>query len=449
MSKLSNCGFVEVARARALNLWDAKTKSAISSIKMEHTGSKALVERVLLSSAEDVEAQLLSISFFADVPNPYSGALMRSMQLEVKMLQQDGSLRLRPEVRLVQPVSEREYHNDINRHVVLHAVARRMKVREASNALSEMAICERACHCIPLPSAMSDGLCKLVELLDKANRSLQFYTQQVSNLTREGADTAQECSICLEGTRDISSMAILPCSHVFHSECIRMVLASNPLCPECRTPVPKSHVASVVMELKPPEPKPAEAAAPSRILPHAWKKNGSKLNAVVGRLRIIREDDPKAKALVFVQWADLEARVCQALKDHGIPFLCLVGDSRRSLRLGSQDGAVLRRFQEETRPDSPYVLVLSLQRAASGTNLTSASHVLFVHPMNAETVQTAAAYERQALARVRRIGQTRNEVHIWRFMTKHTVEEHIWKLHREAPEDAEADRVAVGSASES
>ena len=160
-------------------------------------------------------------------------------------------------------------------------------------------------------------------------------------------------------------------------------------------------------------------------------------------------EGPKAKALVFVQWADLEAKVCQALKDHGIPFLCLAGDSRRRLRLGDEDGAVLQRFQEDGRPESPYVLVLSLQRAAAGTNLTSASHVLFVHPMNAETVQTAAAYERQALARVRRISQTRKEVHIWRFVTKQTVEEHIWKLHRQVPENAEADRVVVDSAMES
>merc|ERR1712050_281738 len=108
----------------------------------------------------------------------------------------------------------------------------------------------------------------------------------------------------------------------------------------------------------------------------------------------------------------------------------------------------LQRFQEDKRPNAPFVLVLSLQRAAAGTNLTSASHILFVHPMNAETVQTAAAYERQALARVRRIGQTRKEVHVWRFVTKQTVEEHIWKLHREAPGNAEADQAVVDLSAE-
>ena len=74
-----------------------------------------------------------------------------------------------------------------------------------------------------------------------------------------------------------------------------------------------------------------------------------------------------------------------------------------------------------------FVLLLSLEHAASGTNLTAANHVIFVHPMNAETLSTAVAYERQALARVRRVGQERDEVHVWRFIAKDTVEEYMHK----------------------
>ena len=45
--------------------------------------------------------------------------------------------------------------------------------------------------------------------------------------------------------------------------------------------------------------------------------------------------------------------------------------------------------------------------------------------MNADTLSSAVAYERQALARVRRVGQERAEVHVWRFVTRETVEEHM------------------------
>jgi hypothetical protein len=47
---------------------------------------------------------------------------------------------------------------------------------------------------------------------------------------------------------------------------------------------------------------------------------------------------------------------------------------------------LLKQFQDSTDSDDPWILLLSLESAASGTNLTAASHVLFVHPMNAETV---------------------------------------------------------------
>ena len=70
-------------------------------------------------------------------------------------------------------------------------------------------------------------------------------------------------------------------------------------------------------------------------------------------------------------------------------------------------------------------MLLSLEHAASGSNLTAANHVIFVHPMNADTLSSAVAYERQALARVRRVGQERAEVHVWRFVTRETVEEHM------------------------
>ena len=65
----------------------------------------------------------------------------------------------------------------------------------------------------------------------------------------------------------------------------------------------------MVMELKPPAPKRDEGAARAADMSVAWKRNGSKLNAVAQRLRAIRRQDPTAKALVFVQWSDLEVKV--------------------------------------------------------------------------------------------------------------------------------------------
>merc|ERR1712190_624343 len=115
----------------------------------------------------------------------------------------------------------------------------------------------------------------------------------------------------------------------------------------------------------------------------------------------------------------METKVAEALQTHGLPFLHMKTRSR-------SNGDELERFQNGCEE---WVLILSLERAASGSNLTSANHVLFVHPMNATSVATAKAYEQQAVARVRRIGQSRPEIHVWRFVTRDTIEEHMHNLH--------------------
>ena len=74
-----------------------------------------------------------------------------------------------------------------------------------------------------------------------------------------------------------------------------------------------------------------------------------------------------------------------------------VGDSNRILNLGDE--------------------------SASGANLTTANHLVFVHPLVAESQQKWTQQEAQAVGRVRRYGQNR-EVFVHRFI----VDESILKI---------------------
>ncbi|CAE7278238.1 Hltf [Symbiodinium sp. CCMP2456] len=424
--------YLELARAGAFGCWTQELKTELAArLPSLHAEVKSMVEPLLAMTAGELQRKMVRDIDPSDNQRPEAAALQMALRLSVTSMTADGELRLRPLACLQQPVPESEYFvDDSQRHLVVHSVARKAKHGEADDALCDLAIC-RCDDATPkqLRTAFAKGILELVSLLDKAQRSLQFYEQQLGQL-QSSERSERECSICLEPMNDLSTAAILPCSHVFHMHCVRDVLARIPNCPECRAPLQPSRISSVVMELKKPEPQPVQ-----RAMSRAWKRHGSKLNAVAAKLKEIRQSDPSAKALVFVQWVDLEAKACRALQDHGVPFLHLsnlLEDVRKRKQLALQDGQVLRRFQEESGPDAPFALVLSLQRAASGTNLTAASHVLFVHPMNAESIETAAAYERQALGRVRRIGQSQQSINVWRFITKDTVEEHICKLHKKA-----------------
>jgi len=420
---------IEALRAAELGAWEHARGALLEALPTRHPDATRFL-RELAELREPVGA-------CGDGP----AAAARALELSVETHDQQGHLRVRPEVRLRQPLRDSEcYTNPQRRQVIVHEVARKAGHKEAQSILAGSAACLQACPGgrgalkAALRTALGEGLVAVARLLDAALRSRDFFDWQLQGLSAQGEHARHECSICMEGAGSLGSLAILPCAHVFHTACIWAAVRSKPACPECRAPVTCHQVGSVIMELAPPDSKAAASARAEALPPPQLRAHGSKLSAVACRLLRIRSDDQTAKAIVFVQWASLETKVAEALRDHGIAC-ARVPWGGAGARMAA---ATLRSFQEEAGGDSPFVLLLSLEKAASGANLTAASHVLFVHPMNADSLDTAVAYERQALGRVRRVGQVRSEVHVWRFVARHTVEEHIHRLHRGAPEVAAA-----------
>jgi len=268
----------------------------------------------------------------------------------------------------------------------------------------------RAAHATQL-GRYATALQKLVT----AARSLRFFDATVAALKEGGSESekTRDCPVCLESV-DKESAAILPCSHVFHHLCIHGVAvaapaAQRPMCPTCRAPFRASECITLGIA----------AASSTSAKGFDVDRFGSKLAAVGQTLRSIAASDPRAKAIVFVQWRELELLVSEALDRMGVAHIRLHGPA-------SCRGKLLAAFQEQEHPN---VLLQSLENSASGANLTRASHVLLVHPMDADSPERAVAYEMQALGRVRRCGQKANRVHLWRFVTLGTVEEDISREH--------------------
>jgi len=162
-------------------------------------------------------------------------------------------------------------------------------------------------------------------------------------------------------------------------------------------------------------PPPAPEGAPPQ--DERLRRYGAKLALLVGRLWALRQADPTAKVILFVQFDDLKRKVAAALAEFGVPSVTLHGSV-------SQRGSIINDWQNNAG-SSTFVLLLSLAQSASGTNLTAASHVVFLHPMLAETADVAVGYEEQAIGRAARHGQQRDVVHVWRFVTEGTVEQTI------------------------
>ena len=133
---------------------------------------------------------------------------------------------------------------------------------------------------------------------------------------------------------------------------------------------------------------------------------GTKIDTLGRHLLWIREHDPGAKAIVFSQYRD---------------FLDVLGRSFGTFKIGysrlGRPGAV-EKFRHDASVDC---LLLDAKTDSSGLTLVNATHVFICEPL----IQTAV--ELQAIARVHRIGQTRQTT-VWMYLINDTVEETIYEI---------------------
>ena len=235
----------------------------------------------------------------------------------------------------------------------------------------------------------------------RATRAALFLQEAFASLT---SGAAWACSICLtDGAGAGGRRSILKCGHTFCCECLAASLQERRACPMCRDEVQDGDVH--VLPANSPEAPLGE-----------FQRFGSKLSAVVLTLQEIRREDVRAKVIFFVQFEGLAKKVEEALKAFSVPCVRLQGTAVHRDK-------VIRAWQEGS--DDAYVLLLSLKTASSGVELTAANHVVLMHPTYASSEEVAKSFEEQAIHRALRPGQTREEVHVWRFVTQGTYEEKL------------------------
>ncbi|KAF8075101.1 hypothetical protein FPV67DRAFT_1476000 [Lyophyllum atratum] len=150
------------------------------------------------------------------------------------------------------------------------------------------------------------------------------------------------------------------------------------------------------------------------------KHFGMKLEKVV---TLIKEKAGKKKerVLVFVQFPDLMKKVTEAFAYNKIPFLEIKGTAH-------QKSKNLELFQNDS--EERVLLLNVMDESASGANLTSANHAIFLSPLLAPSKEIYKACETQAVGRLVRFGQTKH-VYVWRFLTMNTIDEEIYEQRKE------------------
>jgi SNF2 family DNA or RNA helicase len=140
-----------------------------------------------------------------------------------------------------------------------------------------------------------------------------------------------------------------------------------------------------------------------------------KLEKVVN---LIKKEIPKEeRVLIFVQFPDLMKKVTEAFTEHKIKFLEIKGSA-------SMKSKNLEQFQNGS--EERVLLLNVMDESASGANLTSANHAVFLSPLLTPTPEIFKACEIQAVGRLVRYGQTKH-VKVWRYSTADTIDREIYE----------------------
>ena len=130
--------------------------------------------------------------------------------------------------------------------------------------------------------------------------------------------------------------------------------------------------------------------------------------------------EPESRIIIFSQWDFMLSLIGKTLSENGIANCFVKGNvwSRNSAINKFKNGKTLS--GEDNK-----VIMLSLKNSASGTNLTEATHIFFVEPINA-CIDEVRAIEGQAIGRACRLEQ-KKQVELYRILVKDTIEEEIYK----------------------
>ncbi|RUS34003.1 hypothetical protein BC938DRAFT_482876 [Jimgerdemannia flammicorona] len=240
--------------------------------------------------------------------------------------------------------------------------------------------------------------------------------------------TDENCAICMDV---IKNMTITTCAHLFCMECIRPWVEKQQRCPACRKSLTLRGLTEVAAE----EVRQEIDENHRRLV--LQDKYGTKMARLITYIEEQLEVDANARFIVFSQWDTLLHKIGDTLSENGIKNCYVRGNVHMRTN-------AIQNFKKD---ENIRVIMLSLDNAASGTNLIEATHILLLDPV-AGTAEQARAVEGQAIGRAHRLGQDK-QITVVRFIVRDTVEYDLYLRNiAAAAASRKSNEVAAAEASE-
>ena len=237
-------------------------------------------------------------------------------------------------------------------------------------------------------------LLRKYNMMISESRYMLDVLEKIQNEVEFNEDT--NCNVCFDTMLD---PVLTPCGHIFCETCIKCCIDIKPECPLCKNNITSDKLLYLNKVEKPNDVNPLVT------------KYGAKLGKLIQMVRTLLSQD--ARIIIFSQWDDMLSLIKQSMINNGIACSFITGNVY-------QRAKAISRFK---LGEENHVILLSLNKSASGTNLTEATHIFFVEPID-DTKENITAIESQAIARAVRMGQTQT-VEIVRILCRDTIEEEI------------------------
>ena len=282
-----------------------------------------------------------------------------------------------------------------------------------------------------------------IDLLDKGNQAyhmlLANYKSKISESTfmlnvLEKFDDNKiipktdnvTCVICFSEIDNSVDTVLTACGHLYCKECILQSIKYKAECPTCKSKISndmyqinkkdnskygndESHIINPLIN------KYGNDESP--IINPLINKYGAKLGKLIQMIKTLLVQDNRI--IIFSQWDDMLTLVGKSLAENGITNSFIKGN------VHCRNKAISDFTNKDKDVETSRVIMLSLKNSASGTNLTEATHIFFIEPINM-TKDECRMIEGQAIGRACRLGQ-KNIVNVIRILCKDTIENDIYK----------------------
>jgi DNA repair protein RAD5 len=255
-----------------------------------------------------------------------------------------------------------------------------------------------------------------IEKLDKTNQAYSMLLSKYKSIVSESKfvlntlqkinekmefDEEENCIICYE----VMKQPILtPCGHMFCNTCIQLCINIKPECPMCKSSITSDKLIDVKKKLV--------KENGNQLVNPLILKYGTKLGKLIQITRSLLSQD--ARIIIFSQWDNMLTLIGKSMLENGIDCSFISGNVYKKNK-------AINKFK---MGNNNSVILLSLAKSASGTNLTEATHIIIVEPID-NTKENIKAIEGQAIGRAVRLGQ-KQVIKVIRILCKNTIEEEIY-----------------------